>query len=101
MLAIADGLERCHDQAREFDHVLRRRMVLLYGSRSAQDFGVVCSEGVPHWCIAAPMFRARPVRCECGEMRRAWIALVAVEPVLRIVKMQFEHVPVSRDFGQD
>ena len=34
-------------------------------------------------------------------MRRAGIALVAVETVLRVAQMQFEHAPVAHDFRQD
>ena len=47
------------------------------------------------------MLRARPVCCERGQMRAAGITFVAVETVLRILQMQYEHMPVARDFGQD
>ena len=47
------------------------------------------------------MLRARPVRGQRSEMRRARITFVAVESVLRVKCMQFDHAPVARDFRED
>ena len=47
------------------------------------------------------MLGARPKSDERLQMVGGWIALVAVEAIAWMLPMQFKHVPITADFGQD
>ena len=49
----------------------------------------------------AAMLRARSVHAQRLQVHRARIALVAVEAVLRVLRVQFAHARIARDLGQD